>query len=134
MTTENTCGITGIKMTLFREAKMFHYKTVQAMSFFKGQKTSFACLAHLSFPQHPITHHLQRKAAGAGGCLCGQGDPRAGAIFGHTDPNPSPKEAPRPHLGPREAHTPPKENVSVPLGKMVQPNKKRKYTFQLQKN
>lgn len=26
--TENTCGITGIKIQLFRKAKMFHYKTV----------------------------------------------------------------------------------------------------------
>lgn len=51
--TENTCGITGIKITLFRKAEMFHHRTGLAMSCSKGQRASSACLAHLSSPQPP---------------------------------------------------------------------------------
>lgn len=47
--------------------------------------------------------------------------------------DPKSQEAPRAHLGPREAHTPPKENISVPLGKMVQPNKKESTCFSCRK-
>lgn len=132
--TENTCRITGIKITLFREAKMFHYKTVQAMSCCRVQRASFACLAHLSFPQHPITHLQLRKAAGDGSCFCVQGKPRVSTGLGHTDCRPEVPEGTKSSLGPKgSSHSPKGKHFSCT--RKNGPNKqKRKYIFQLQKN